>query len=571
MKSGRRARINLKRTLGPAVAAFIEANLPHGPGDVQGEPFVLDGEALRFIFEAYAIDDQGRRLVKDAVYSRMKGRSKSELGGAIACAEGLGPVRFGGWDRRGYPIAVPITYPFVRILSTEEKQSGNVYDNVNVMLTEGPLRELDGLDVGLTRTFLPEPRGGEIVPSTAGAASKDGGKESCAIFDETHLYVSPELHEMHDVVVRNLLKRMIAEPWALKLTTMFEPGRMSVAEKDYERWVKLCDAGVVDKSFLFDHREAPKIRDWDDDAEIHAALVAGYGEAASWFDIQGLVEARHKMKRYEFARYFLNQVWGDADLGLVDLEEWDANAVACRPIELVPAESRVCLGLDGSRSHDQAVIGWSTTPDDDGVVDLDVLAVDVRRDRLPDPMWPHILHNGRIDYDDLGDTITERFTTLNVLEACYGTDYVGEATRYIDRRLPEAKVAQVARSSKLERAAIGALDQVLSSGKYRHRGDPVLRRALANTLVVRDPDTKTIIRIRPRKESEPIHAVYTLAFAVWRATRPKVGNPYQDRDLRVTGDDDFGRPVTDDDLEAAREVYAARIYMDDDDLDGDDG
>jgi hypothetical protein len=176
--------------------------------------------------------------IRRDILSRPKGRAKSEHAGMIVCAEALGPVRFDGWDANGEPVGRPITYPFIRCLATEEEQSGNTYDNVYTMLTEGEAANEYAIDPGITRTFIKEPGGGEITPSTASSAAKDGGKETFAVADETHLYVLPELHRMHATVRRNTGKRKKAEPWMLDTTTAYEPGEGSVAElaaKEYEK------------------------------------------------------------------------------------------------------------------------------------------------------------------------------------------------------------------------------------------------------------------------------------------------------------------------------------------------
>jgi len=82
---------------------------------------------------------------------------------------------------------------------------------------------------GLTRVLLPG--GGEITPSTASSSAKDGGKETFAVFDESGLMDTPELRRMYAVVTRNLRKRKkAAGTWYLETTTMFAPGRDSVAE-----------------------------------------------------------------------------------------------------------------------------------------------------------------------------------------------------------------------------------------------------------------------------------------------------------------------------------------------------
>lgn len=108
--------------------------LVHGPGDVQGQPVELDDEQARFILRAYEIDDAGRRVVRRAVFSRPKGRAKSELAAFLACAEGLGPVRFADWGQDGRPLGRPVRSPLVRIAATEEGQAGDTYQAAMFML-----------------------------------------------------------------------------------------------------------------------------------------------------------------------------------------------------------------------------------------------------------------------------------------------------------------------------------------------------------------------------------------------------------------------------------------------------
>jgi hypothetical protein len=69
-------------TLGFVVADWLEAFTCHGPGDLQGEPVVFDREELTFLAHAYRLDPEtGRRVHDEAVYSRPKGRAKSEKAG----------------------------------------------------------------------------------------------------------------------------------------------------------------------------------------------------------------------------------------------------------------------------------------------------------------------------------------------------------------------------------------------------------------------------------------------------------------------------------------------------------
>lgn len=177
-------------SLGHDVVTWVEQHLVHGPGDVMGEPIVLDDEFYEFVVRAYRLDPEtGRRVYRRAFLSRAKGRAKSELAAMLVCAEALAPVRFDGWNAEGEPVGRPVKSPYIRCLATEEGQSGNTFDNVSVMMAHVVERHGDtypGIDFGRstqtsTRIIL-HAQHGEVVPSTASGASKDGGKETFAVF-----------------------------------------------------------------------------------------------------------------------------------------------------------------------------------------------------------------------------------------------------------------------------------------------------------------------------------------------------------------------------------------------------
>lgn len=353
------------RSLGLLAWAWMEHWCVHGPGDIQGQPVDLDGEFGGFIVDAYALRPEGRKLYDSAVISRGKGRAKSELAAFIGLFEAKGPCRFAGWaeggevfEHEGFryryepgePMGRIITYPFIRCLATEESQAGNTYDNIYFNLTEGPLAEtMPSGAAGLTRVFLPG--GGEIVPSTASSSSKDGGKETCTIFDETHLYVTPELRRMYVTVDRNCRKRREAQPWALQTTTMYQPGDNSVAEKTHERAKLIAEGKTRASRLLFDHREAPADVDLTDGDAIKAALREVYGPFADVLDLDGIVENEFwniEKDIEDSRRYFFNQPTGAR-------EAWTTKPLwaACARPDIVVADSDpMVLFFDGSKSDD---------------------------------------------------------------------------------------------------------------------------------------------------------------------------------------------------------------------------
>jgi len=341
-------------TLGWEVVAWMESMLCHGPGDVQGAPLVLDDEQVRFICHAYRLREDGRRAVRRAFYSRPKGRAKSELAAMVACAEALGPVRFDGWDAHGDPVGRPVVAPTISCFATEQGQAGNTYEAIAYMLATGEVfREyhLTDADVGLTRTLIPG--GGSITPETSGATSKDGGRETFVIFDETHLYVLRVLKQLHATVRRNLGKRKASEPWALETSTMYAAGEGSVAEETHAYAARLAELGR-DDGLLFDHREGPWVEDLQhDDAGLRAALTYAYGDAVGWMDLDRIMaEVRDPQSTEEDSRRFwLNQATRTAD-SWMDRRHWDAVGSP----EVLAADELVTLGFDGSVFDDSTAL-----------------------------------------------------------------------------------------------------------------------------------------------------------------------------------------------------------------------
>ena len=502
--------LRLDRTLGPLVVSWIEQHLVHGPGDVQGQAIELDDEQVKFILRAYEIDDRGRRKIRRAVFSRPKGRAKSELAAMLVCAEALGPVRFAGWGD-GKPLGRPVKAPIIPCVATEEQQAGNVYEAVVFMLEQGPIAGTPGLDVGLTRTFLPD--GGRIRPVTAKATSKEGGRETFCTFDETHLFVLPELHRLHDTIRRNLgTKRRESEPWSLEVSTMYAPGEDSVAEHSHAFAKALAEGKIRDPGFLFDHREGPDGFDFDDDEQLRAALLAAYGQAASWIDLERLIaEARDpQTDESDFRRYFLNRATRRESGMFVRSSVW--NELAEEGLE-IPADAAVCLGADGSRTFDTTVVAWAQQRED-GTIAVDACVFSVR-----EQVAHHVLHEGgRIDFEDVENFLIDRFELFDVLEVAYDPRYLERSVELVERRLPDGFIFPVEPASRHMRDALQTLYRLVHEGTLRHDGDPVLAAHLANCAVERGHRDE-IRRVRKLDERKPIDAVPAMALAVWRATQ----------------------------------------------------
>lgn len=359
-------------SLGWAAISWIEHYLVHGPGDVQGQPIELDDEFAGFIVKAYRVDGAtGARLVRRAFLSRAKGRSKSGLAAMIVCFEALGPCRFDHWAEPGEvsawgyeytpgePVGVALGYVEVLNVATEEGQAGNTYDAVYYMLdpetcSDALLEDYGRLDVGLTRINMPSARG-FIEPVTSADTSKDGGKSTFIVADETHLWVLPRLKRLHQIMVRNLLKRKLASGWMLETSTMYGEGEGSVAEGTHSYARSLSGDARRSSALLFDHRQADIGHDLSTHTSRMVALRESYGPAAAWMNLESISDSYDdpQTNAAEWRRYWLNQPVPMLSVPESIFTRW----AECRDEALLQPERVPAIGLAGSPDGTHGSLG----------------------------------------------------------------------------------------------------------------------------------------------------------------------------------------------------------------------
>lgn len=340
-------------TLGFIAADWIETFCTQGPGDQQDEMFRLNDDQLKFLLDAYELEPvTGKRRYRRAALVRGKGHGKSTLAAAICCFEALGPARFSHWDSDGNPVGKTVINPQIRCLATAEDQASNVYDAVLHMFQHGPLRSFSGVDPGQTRILLPG--GGSIRPVSSSSMSRDGGRETFVEVDESHLWMLPELHRLHQTMVRNLAKRHQSQAWMLETTTAFAPGQNSVAENTMAYGAKIASGEVTDWHMLYDHRVVPDTFDLDDPEQRMAALLFSYGAAADHVDLEQasrLWDDPQTVKE-EWRRFWLSQVVTSSD-AFIDHEDW----AACADATLTLHDSdTITLGIDSSLVDDATAV-----------------------------------------------------------------------------------------------------------------------------------------------------------------------------------------------------------------------
>lgn len=360
-------------SLGYVVVDFILENCCYGPGDLQGEfPVAIDDEMFDFIVELYRIDPTtGRKVYDESVLSRPKGRAKTEIAGWLVVAEAFGPVRFAGWDDEGQPIGKPVTSPLIKCLATEESQATAAFSVVTYIVNDWGKEHRPDIYGGVSgarqyqsATALYLPHGGEIRACSSGSASKDGGKETFVVADESHLYVLAELKRMYGTVRRNLGKRKLAEPWLLQTSTAYRPGEQSIFEETLTAWRK----GDLSKSVYVNHREAKGKIDIDDRDHTMRQLRYVYGSAAEWMDLdriyREMLDPRSCPDTATAARYFLNRPMSTKDAWIAtDAYERQSVLAAPRPGDtrerppaMVDPGAPIAVGFDGSLNDDTTVL-----------------------------------------------------------------------------------------------------------------------------------------------------------------------------------------------------------------------
>ncbi len=512
-------------SLGYVVAEWIEAHCCHGVGDVQGQSITLDREWLRFLVHAYRINPEtGYRVYDEAMCSRAKGRAKSELAALIALAEAFGPVRFDGWDSDGQPVGRPVTSPLLKCLATEESQAGNTFENIAFIAAEwGPdvhpevYGGVKGARQYQSATALYLPHGGEIRASTAGSASKDGGKETFVVADETHLYVLRELKAMYGTVRRNLGKRKIAQPWMLQTTTAYRPGEQSIAEETLTAWRK----GDLSPAVLVDHREARGRVDLDDESHTLAQLRHVYGEAAAWMDLHRIYremrDPRSCPDDATAARYYLNRAMAGADA-------WIAKDVVERQVRretIAPGES-VALGFDGSLNDDSTVL-MASRMSDGFLFPVGIWS----KPSGPEGAW------WAVPRADVLATVREAFARYDVTRLYadpheWRSDIDGLAEEFGERVTPWPTNKDVRMAAALDR-----LHADLVTGEVWHSGDPLVIEHFANAYVRRKGGHR-LVRKEHDSSNRKIDAVVGAALA-YEARADALSAPVKPALTRVSG------------------------------------
>jgi hypothetical protein len=332
-------------------------------------------EYYDFVVDCYAVGDEATNnhlLYDSAFFSRPKGCDKSGSARGSRCSRRSGPCRFAGWAKGGEVYRDPWGLGFEYEYEPGEPMGAPVHVPVHPDHghRRGPDRQRLRLDLlqphrrrraavegarrqgGLARDRLPG--GGEITPSTASSASKDGGKETFVVFDETHLYNTPRAAAMYKTVTRNMRKRKkIAGTWYLETTTMYAPARTRSPRPPTSR--SAADQGAAAEAAAAAVRP-PVGRVRGPDATSSSCAIAIRRRSARRSSgttcRASSTSSRHPQQHTQDSAPLLPQRRDR------DRRRWFANASSrrsSRPDAVLADRDVIALGFDGSRKRNRGV------------------------------------------------------------------------------------------------------------------------------------------------------------------------------------------------------------------------
>ena len=487
-------------TLGPQVCAFIESYLVFGPGDLRGEPAILDDEKRALIYRMYEIYPQGhanegRRRFKRCAISVRKGTAKTELSAWLAATElhPEGPVRCGGFDGEGNPIARGVNDPYIPLVAYTEEQSDELaFGALRIILLYSQIA--NDFDIGLER-IMRIGGDGKAISLASAPNARDGARTTFQIFDETHRLNMPRLKQAHRTMLANIPKRKLADAWSLEITTAPAPGEGSVAEDTMNYARQVSEGQISDSRLFFFHRQASDEHDLTTTEGIRAAVIEASGPTAEWSDIDGIVE---QWKDPTSDKAYLERVWLNrlvrASDKAFDVEKW---RLLARLNYTPPQYSRIVLGFDGGRWHDStALVATEIITGYQWLVGLWEKPQNIRLD------------NWEVPESEVEEAVAQAFRDYEVWRMyCdppyWETTVAKWAGLYGEKRVINWWTNRL----KPMAYAIKAFNTAIQSGDMEHSGDEGLRRHIGNAyrreLTLKDENGQPLWVIYKERDDSP--------------------------------------------------------------------
>lgn len=506
-------------TLGPQICDWIEENLVFGPGDLRGNPAVIDEEKRALIYRAYEIfpeghEHAGRRRFKRVAFSLAKGMAKTEMAAWIAAAElhQDAPVRCIGWEN-GEPIGGPVTDPYIPLVAYTEEQSDELaYGALKAIIEESKVR--DDFDIGLERIM--RIRGdGKAVSLSGSPNARDGARTTFQIFDETHRHTLEKLKAAYQTMQNNLPKRKLADAWSLEVTTAYEPGAGSIAEDTMDYALAVHEGRLnkpEDSRLFFFHRQASESHDLTTEEGARAAVLEASGPAGAWRDIDSIVEL---WRNPTTDRQYWERVWCNRP---VQSNRKAFDLVLFKALQksvAVPERSLIVVGFDGAQFRDATAL---------------VCTHVATGHQWVAGCWecPYGVTDWQVPAEEVDACVDDLFKRYNVWRMYADPPYWQSWISTWQGRHGDKRVIEWWTNRRRQMAAsLEAYDSAIKEKAFSHDGSDVLTRHIGNAyrheMPQRDEENRPLWLIRKERSDSPYKIDAAMASILsWEARRDAI-------------------------------------------------
>lgn len=461
-------------TYGPLAAAWMEANLVHGEGDLFGQPFRCTADQRQFLDRLLRYDAKsGRLIVRRALLGRAKGWGKTEFIAAIVLFFLAGPI------------APPA--PNIPIAAASFEQADLLFGTARVMATEGPLKPfLEAFDTEILIRDAP----GRAFRVAAAAGTNDGGRPTVFAADELHEWTGNKAR-VFLVISNSIAKRR--DGLVLVISTAgSEESELLRGLYDHG---KAIEAGTVDDpSFLMDWAEADPTLNPHDGPEVRAVMARQANAHIDEFGTLEFVERRwHEIPEHEWLRYFANRWVAIAQESWLPAGTWQS---CPRSTGLVEG-AETWIAVDMALKHDS------------------VAAVAVQRsgDRWCAEAKVWFPAGTTIDVAAVENHLREMHRRYRLVEVPYDPAFFERSAQVLtDDGLPMVEFPQSA--ARMVPACQTAYE-LICSGQVEHDGDPVFADQVTSAV---PRQTEAGWRLSKGKSRRKIDASIALVMALARAT-----------------------------------------------------
>lgn len=472
-------------TYGSLAAAWMEANLVHGEGDLFGQPFRCTDDQRQFLDKLLRYDPKtGRLIVRRALLGRAKGWGKTEFIAAVVLFFLAGPL-------------AP-TAPNIPIAAASFEQADLLFGTAKVMATEGPLKPfLESYDTEILIRNAP----GRAFRVAAAAGTNDGGRPTVFAADELHEWQGAKAR-VFLVITNSIAKRR--DGLVLMISTAgSQESELLRSQYDYGKAVLSGD--IVDPAFLMDWAEADPNLNPHDGPEVRAEMARQANPHADAFGTLEFIERRwHETPEHEWRRYFTNQWWAPPLLSWLPPGAW----AACeRKGSELAADLPVWVGVDMALKHDSIAVVCAQ-PQPSGKV------------RLSSKVW--FPAGDTIDVAAVESHLRELHRTYDVKEVAYDPAYFERSAQALtDDGLPMVEFPQ---SAQRMVPACQTAYELICGGLVEHDGNAVFS---DQVLAAVPRETDSGWRISKGKSKRKIDAAVAMVIAVARATaREQAPTPF---------------------------------------------